>query len=219
MVKKYAYPSLTRTDTQAGRKYVTSTGEKLPSVTTILDKVKDKSFLIEWKNKIGEQEAQRITTEAATIGTSLHKNLENYLEGKEFTGTILAKKMAQKVIDNAFPKISEVWGSEVSLFSEGLYAGTTDLVGVWNGVPAIIDYKNSRKEKKLEYIEDYRAQLAAYALAHNEMFTEGEIKAGVVIVVTRDVKYQEFVFEGADFEKNITIWLDKLTQYYKISQD
>lgn len=209
--QKFNYKKLERVDSPDGRRY-TVDGKALPSVTTILSKVKDMTHLNQWMENVGAEKAEKIKNEAAFLGDGMHKNLEAHILGNKLKGTYMAQALAKVVIKHGFPKINEIWGSEVSLYSEDLYAGTTDLLGVHDGVPAIMDFKNSLREKKKEWIEDYRAQLAAYALAHNEMFGTN-IHKGVIMIATRDAKYQEFVFEGAEFDECINLWLKALEKY------
>jgi len=209
----YDYKPLARVDHPSGRRYIVGEGNPLPSVTTILSKTKDMTFLKEWKAAVGEAEAQRIVTEASGLGNGMHKQLENYVLGKEVKGQFMAVTLANLIIKKGLCKVNEVWGSEVSLYSTGLYAGTTDLVGVHEGIPAIMDFKNSLKEKQKEWIEDYFMQLAAYALAHNEMYNTN-IQKGVIMMATRDGKYQEFIIEGDEFTHYETMWANKVCTYY-----
>jgi hypothetical protein len=211
--KKFDYQPLKRVDSPNGRKYIVGEGKPLPSVTTILSKTKDMTHLKAWMARVGEAEATRIKTEASGIGNGMHKNLERYILGEDMSGTLLAKTLAKVIIKEGFPKVNEIWGSEVALYAKGLYAGTTDLVGLHDGIPAIMDFKNSIREKKKEWIEDYFMQLSAYALAHNEMYGT-DIKRGVVMIATRDATYQEFVVEGDEFEYYQGKWAEKLYQYY-----
>ena len=215
IVKKYNYKPMTRQEENGLRKYNTPDGKRLVSVTTILSKTQDMTHLLEWRANVGEKEATRITTEASGLGSGMHNNIENYILDKPMSGSFMAKTLANLIIKKGISKVSEVWGTEVSLYSAGLYAGTTDLVGLHEGIPAIMDYKNSIKEKKKEWIDDYRAQLAGYALAHDEMYGTC-IRKGVVMIATRDAKYQEFVFEGKEFDECIDIWLRRLEQYYNM---
>lgn len=210
--------ALKRAEEKGIRKYETPDGKKLVSVTTILSKIKDTTHLREWRERVGEDEANKITAQSTSIGNGMHKNLENYILGQPITGTFYAQTLAKLIIKQAFPKIDEIWGSEVSLYSKDLYAGTTDLVGIHQGIPSIMDFKNSLKEKKKEWIDDYKAQLAAYALAHNEMYGTN-IHRGVVMIATRDAKYQEFVFEGEEFDECINLWLTSLEKYYRLFPD
>lgn len=214
LIQKYNYKPLKKVDTGDGRRYIVGEGRTLPSVTTILGKTKDMTHLNEWKARVGQEEATRIVTEAAGIGTGMHNNLENYIHGKEMTGSFMAQSLAKLIIKQGLSKVSEVWGTEISLYSTELYAGTTDLIGLHDGIPTIMDYKNSIKEKKKEWIEDYFMQLAAYALSHNEMYGTN-INRGVIMIATREAKYQEFIIEGAEFTHYETLWANKVCDYYK----
>lgn len=211
--KKFDYKPLERIDTGNGRRYIVGEGRPLPSVTTILSKTKDMTHLNEWKAAVGEEEAKRIVTEASGLGTGLHKNLENYILGEPLIGTLMAKALANVIIKNGLSKVNEVWGTEVALYSKELYAGTTDLIGLHDDIPTIMDFKNSRSDKKKEWIEDYFMQLAAYALSHNEMYGT-DIKRGVVMIATRDARYQEFIIEGDEFTHYETMWANKVCAYY-----
>lgn len=211
--KKYDYKPLERVDSPTGRKYIVGQSRPLPSVTTILSKTKDMTFLNEWKARVGQQEATRIVTEASSIGNGMHNLLEKYILGQEMKGQVMAVTLANLIIKKGLCKVNEVWGTEVGLYSNDLYAGTTDLVGVHEGIPSIMDFKNSLKTKKKEWIEDYFMQLAAYALAHNEMFGT-DINRGVIMMATREGKYQEFIIEGDEFKHYETMWANKVCTYY-----
>ena len=209
----YNYQPLAREDHPSGRKYIVGEGRALPSVTTILSKTKDMTFLKEWRAAVGEAEATRIVTEAGGLGNGMHNLLEKYVLGQEMKGQFMAMTLAKLIIKKGLCNVSEVWGTEVALYSKELYAGTTDLIGLHNGVPAIMDYKNSLKEKKKEWIDDYFMQLAAYALAHNEMYGSN-IKKGVVMMATRDGKYLEFIIENDEFAHYEAMWANKVCEYY-----
>lgn len=209
----YDYQPIERIATEQGRKYLVEGSTPLPSVTTILSKNKDMTFLDNWKARIGINEATRITNESSTLGTGLHANLENYILGKPISGTFMEQALANVIIKKAFPKVDEIWGTEVALYSKDLYAGTTDAVGIHEGIPSIIDFKNSIREKKKEWIEDYFMQVCAYSIAHNEMFGTN-IHRGVIMIATRDAKYQEFIIEGDEFSHYEMMWANKLCAYY-----
>jgi hypothetical protein len=211
--KKFNYQPLQRIDTGNGRRYIVGEGRPLPSVTTILSKTKDMTHLNEWVNRVGEAEAERIKHEASGLGNGMHKNLENYILGEAQSGTFMAKALAKVIIKEGLSKVSEVWGTEVALYSKELYAGTTDLTGIHDGIPSIMDFKNSLRPKEREWIEDYFMQLAAYAISHNEMYGT-DINRGVVMIATREAKYQEFVIEGAEFKHYETMWANKVCAYY-----
>ncbi len=212
--KKFDYQPLKRSEGANGRMYIVGEGRPLPSVTTILSKTKDMRFLNEWKARVGAAEAEKIKVEASTLGNGMHKNLENYILGEDMKGSYMSQTLAKVVIKHGLSKVTEIWGTEVALYSKELYAGTTDLVGLHEGIPSIMDFKNSLKDKKREWIEDYFMQLAAYAMAHNEMYNT-DINRGVVMIATREAKYQEFIVEGDEFIHYQTMWANKLCAYYE----
>lgn len=214
LIQKYDYKPLQRVDTPNGRKYIVGESNPLPSVTTILSKTKDMTHINEWKKNIGEEEAAKILATASGLGNSMHKNLENYILGEEMTGSFMAQTLAKVIIKQGLSKVDEVWGTEVALYSTGLYAGTTDLVGLHQNIPSVMDFKNSLKDKKREWIEDYFMQLAAYTMAHNEMYNT-KINRGVVMIATRDAKYQEFIIEGKEFDHYESMWANKVYAYYE----
>jgi hypothetical protein len=168
IVKRHRYETLTREDRPEGRRYVNRHGEALPSVTTILDKTKDKTHLIAWANRVGQEEADRIKNDAAKVGTAMHAYIEAHvkmrpLKPAKYAWQYKAYRMAASLMEAYFPELDEVWGSEVMIYRRGLYAGTTDLVGMFRGQPSIIDFKQANKMKKREWIDDYFVQLTAYA--------------------------------------------------------
>ena len=215
----YDYQDLNRIDGKK-RLYEAPDGSRMPSVTTILDATSDKTHLIAWRKRVGEQKAKQITQEAAGVGTSMHGFLEHYTKGEELPNKsnlvhVQGRKMAEVVIQDGLSKVDEVWGSEVHLYYPDLYAGTTDLVGVHNGVPAIMDFKQTNKPKKEEWIDNYKLQGAAYALAHNHIY-ETDISKIVIMMCSRDLQYQEFIVEGEAFDQWSKAWSDRLMQYLGI---
>lgn len=222
LINKFPYQEMKRETTTEGRKYLTPDGNKLPSVTTILDATKPieaKKALIEWRRRVGEQKAKEITTEAAGRGTRMHKWLENYVKTGE-TGepgsnpySLQSHTMAHSIISKGLQNCSEFWGTEVSLYYPEVYAGTTDLVGIHNNSEAILDFKQTNKLKKREWIEDYFLQLAAYANAHNEVYGT-KINKGVILMCSKDNEYQEFVIEGSEFNRINSIWWKRVEEYY-----
>ena len=185
-VQKYPYGELSRVTKNHKRHYETPDGRAVPSVTTVLSATKDMTHLNAWKKRVGAQEAQRIATESANIGTVMHRSLEKHVKGEDRKpGSNLiqqkAHTMANVIIDNGLNDVSEVWGSEVSLHYPELYAGTTDLVGVYKGAPAIMDFKQSRRLKKKEWVEDYYLQLVAYSEAHNKLY-DTQINSGRIFI-------------------------------------
>lgn len=219
---KFNYIKINRIDTPEGRRYATPDGEKLPSVTTILDATKSeesKKALNEWRKRMGPVKAQQITTEAAGRGTRMHKWIEDYIKTGELgvpgsnPYSQQSHKMADSIIRQGLVNCSEYWGTEVPLYFPKVYAGTTDLVGVHNGEPAIMDHKQSNKLKKREWIDDYFVQLAAYATAHNEVHGTN-IRKGVIFMCTADNIYQEFIIEGNEFDSWVDKWFKRVEQYY-----
>ena len=216
LIYPYAYSKLERQSSANGRVYVIPFASPLPSVTTILSATSDKTFLEEWKSKVGDTEAARIVNEATAIGSSMHDNLEQYiLKGTAPVGTLMSKLLTNMVIKKALCRVDEVWGTEVNLFTEGLYAGTADLLGKHDGVPAIMDFKNSIRPKKKEWIDDYFMQIAAYAISHNQQFGT-TIRKGVIMIACRTGDYQEYVIEGDEFMYYEDKWLDKVHAYYSM---
>lgn len=210
---KFNYQPLSRVDTPAGRRYIVGETRPLPSVTTILSAMQDMTHLIEWRKNIGEAKAAQITAEASGLGTGMHNNLEKYVLGNPMSGSFMSQTLAKVIIKHGLSKVSEVWGAEVALYSRELYAGTCDLIGLHDGIPSIMDYKNSLKEKERAWVEGYFMQLAAYAMAHNEMY-DTNINRGVVMIATRDAKFQEFIIEGDEFTHYETMWANKVCAYY-----
>jgi hypothetical protein len=220
----YTYSPLERVNVNGSRHYQTPGGQPLPSVTTVLSALKDKTQLHEWRKRVGNEEADRIMRLATGIGTQVHLHLEKFiLEENRPEGTNLIHQMAKElsdiVIREGLSSVDEVWGTEVPLYYPGLYAGTTDCVGVYKGNPAIIDFKTTRKPKKREWIDDYFLQGAAYAAAHNELYGT-DIKTIVIMMIGWDAEadnlgnYQEFVVEGDEFDRYALEWAGKVQEYF-----
>jgi len=231
IISRYDYTPLEKESVEGKRHYALPDGSKVPSVTTILEKTKPeekKRALQEWRNRVGHERAQQITTEAANRGTRMHTYLERYVKSDdigELPSNPFARPswfMAAKVILEGLQHADEYWGSEVPLYYSGLYAGTTDLVGVWKGAPAIMDFKQTNKPKKREWIEDYFLQLAAYAEAHNDTYGT-DINTGVILMCAKpateheDPVYQEFVLEPQDYAHWRDQWMRRVELYYLTS--
>ena len=233
--ERYTYTKLTRDESSGKRLYATPDGHKVPSVTTILDKTKpaeSRIALANWRKAVGEAKAQQITTEAANRGTRMHTYLENYIKGETLKDTVTnpyaqqSLVMAKKVIAEGMIHVDEVWGSEVPLYFPELYAGTTDCVGIHKGEQSILDFKQTNKPKKLEYIDDYFIQLTAYAMAHNEVHGTN-IRKGVILMCVKpeelspgvwaDPQYQEFILEPADFDYWTERWCTRVSEYYRLA--
>ena len=217
LVERYPYSTIERESVDGKRLYATPDGRRVPSVTTILSQTKDMTHLHAWRKRVGESEAQRIATESANIGTVMHKSLERHVLGQDRTpGSNLiqqkAHEMANVIIEHGLKGVTEVWGSEINLYYPELYAGTTDLVGVYNGAPAIMDFKQSRRLKKTEWVEDYYLQLVAYAEAHNKQYGTN-IRTGRMFICTQANEYQSFEID--DYDKWSDRWYRRVEQYYK----
>lgn len=212
---KFDYQPLERIAGPNGREYKIRDGCTYPSVTTILSATKDMTFINEWINSVGEAKANSIKTEAGNIGTNMHNNLERYILGKEMTGQYMGKALAGVIIKHGLSKVNVVWGTEVALHSSKLFAGTTDLTGLWENEPAIMDFKNSIKPKQKEWVEDYFLQCAAYKICHDEMYGT-DIQKFVIMLATRDGKYQEFVISGNEIQFYVDKWMERLDKYYNM---
>ena len=214
--KKYNYVRVSRSTDQGSRTYDVN-GTKLPSVTTILAQTKDQTYLDRWKAKVGNEEAERIKNLSSKRGTSMHKFIEKHITGAGYDDLTeigrQAKPMAQKIIDIGLTPVSEYYGSEVSLYYPGLYAGSTDLVCIHNGKETIADFKQANKPKREEWIEDYFLQISAYAMAHDYVHGSN-IEQGVIMVCTPDLYYQEFKFDGEQMRQYRHKFLERLSQYY-----
>lgn len=233
--ERYTYTKLTRDESSGKRLYATPDGHKVPSVTTILDKTKpaeSRIALANWRKAVGEAKAQQITTEAANRGTRMHTYLENYIKGETLKDTVSnpyaqqSLVMAKKVIAEGMIHVDEVWGSEVPLYFPELYAGTTDCVGIHKGEQSILDFKQTNKPKKREFIDDYFIQLTAYAMAHNEVHGTN-IRKGVILMCVKpeeispgvwaEPQYQEFILESADFDYWTERWCTRVSEYYRLA--
>ena len=217
--KLYEYPKSIRSLIKDERHYEVG-DEKLPSVTTILAATQSdekRESLAKWKLKVGDSKADEIKNQAAKRGTAMHTYLEHHING----GGLLdlssegreAESMAKTIIDKGLPDLHEIWGSEVVLHYPGLYAGATDLCGIYQGRDSIVDFKQSNKPKKDEWIEDYKLQLAAYASAHDYVY-KTNIEQGVILMVTPDNFFQRFIINGSQFREYKWMWLEKVDQYY-----
>ena len=217
--KLYKYPKSKREILKGDRHYDVN-DEKLPSVTTILQATQDAEKaegIKRWTQKVGQVEAERVKNTAAKRGTAMHSYLETYLQG----GKVLdlrdvgreASSMAETIIAKGFNDLEEIWGSEVTLFYPNLYAGATDLCGIYQGRESIIDFKQSNKPKKAEWIKDYKLQMVAYAMAHNVVYNT-QIEQGVILMCTPDNFFQKFTVNGREFRELKWEWLKKVDQYY-----
>jgi len=221
--KLYEYPKSVRSLIKDERHYDINS-EKLPSVTTILAATQSdekRASLAKWKEKVGSNEADNIKNKAASRGTAMHTYLEHHING----GGLLdlssegreAESMAKTIIDKGLGDLQEIWGSEVTLHYPGLYAGATDLCGIYQGRDTIVDFKQSNKPKRDEWIEDYKLQLAAYATAHDCIYNTN-IEQGVILMVTPDNFFQRFIINGSQFREYKWMWLEKVDKYYGLQR-
>jgi len=222
LVEKFDYKPISRKQVEGKRLYSTPDGHAVPSVTTILDRTKPREkreALANWKKRVGEKQAQQISTEAANVGTVMHKFMEDYSRDgvlRDPGSNMIQQqghKMAKVIVDQAMSHMTETWGVEVPLYYPELYAGTTDCVGMWKGKPAIIDFKQTNKPKKDAWVDDYKIQLTAYANAHNAMF-ETDISTGVILMCSRDFQFQIWELQGAEFEYWSHAWWDRVYEFY-----
>ena len=216
---KYSYPNLERVEKNDMRFYKDSNNDLVPSVTTVLDATGDKSGITQWRRKVGPAQADAIVQESTLIGSAVHEAIENFLLGKswnDFTedrNGFLAKSISSKFISSCLNGIDEVWGLESGLILDGLYAGTADCIGVYKGLPAIIDFKTAKKLKRKDWIEDYFLQCSAYANAHNVMF-ETSISNLVILMVDRDLLFKEFHIKKDEFSLYTDKWKKRLIKFH-----
>ena len=220
---KYSYISGKQvTDVDTGTRFYDFQGIRLPSVTTILAKTKNQAYLTRWKNKVGADAAEAIKNLSSKRGTAMHKFLEHYIAGTGYDDLTPigceAKPMAEKIIEMGLAPVSEIYGSEVMLHYPGLYAGSTDLVCVHNGLETIVDFKQSNRPKKEEWVEDYYAQIAAYAMAHDAYYGS-TIRQGVIMVCTPDLYYQEFKITDHELRSWKHKFLKRLDHYNELIFD
>jgi hypothetical protein len=219
-IKKFKYPKSMRSLINGKRHYDVGE-EKLPSVTTILSATQSeekKKSLADWRARMGAQSADRIRDVSAMRGTAMHRYLEAFIDGtghKDLTSIGReAEPMARRIIESGLGELDEVWGQEVTLYYPGLYAGATDIVGVYEGQPAIIDFKQTNKPKKREWISDYFCQLGAYCMAHNYVYGT-KIQSGVILMCSKDLLFQKFEVSGSEFVRHQHDFLRKIDQYYQ----
>ena len=218
---KYTYVNATSITDHGSRVYNVM-GNRLPSVTTILAQTKDDEYIKRWKAKVGHEEAERIKNYSSKRGTSMHKFLEKHIQGEGYEDLTKigkeAKPMAQKIIDIGLTPVEYYYGSEITLYYPGLYAGATDLICEHNGMETVVDFKQSNRPKRDEWIDDYKLQIAAYAMAHDYIH-KSYIKQGVIMVCTPDLYYQEFKISGLQLRQAKHDFLKRLDIYYEQKRD
>ena len=217
---KFNYPSSVRALYNGKRLYDVN-NEKLPSVTTILNETQSeekKASLQAWKDRVGHKQAELISKEATNRGSSMHDYLEKFLLGKlnlHLLGDNTRERlMADQIIENGLRnKLDEIWGCEATLYHPGKFAGAADCIGVYEKKETIIDFKQSNKPKKEEWIEDYYLQCAAYSLAHNVVYNTN-INQAVILLCTKDIVFQRFIVDGDKLKMYQDKFLQKVEQYY-----
>jgi len=186
------------------RYYVTPSGKKLPSVTTVVGAMKKKAIM-EWRNRVGEVEANRVSKLATGRGNRVHLLAERYLNNekiewsKEMPDSVEMFRTLIKPIHN----INNIQYQEQALWSEKIdMAGRVDLIADWCGVPSVIDFKTSKKIKKKEDIQDYFAQCTAYALMYEELVGTS-IDQIVIIMAVENEEPLIFVERTEDHINNL----------------
>ena len=226
--KKFIYPKSQRSLIQGKRHYDIKSNThslvkqtKLPSVTTIISATQSeekRQSLANWKARLGDREADKVRDTAALRGTAMHTYLDAYVRGsghRDLTSVgKQAEPMAKRIIESGLGDLQEVWGTEVTLYYPDLYAGATDVVGIYNGRESIIDFKQTNKPKRREWIEDYFIQLGAYAMAHNYVY-HTKIQSGIILMCSKDRFFQKFESSDKEFVGYQHAFLKKVDQYYK----
>ena len=189
-------PSLTRIDGET-RLYETPDGNRYPSVTTVLDKMSDKSGLIAWRKRVGDAEADKISSQATRRGTAVHKMCEDFVlnDVKELEVQMPSNIHMYKQLNKFLSAdVDNIMCSESSLFSHYLkIAGTVDLIAEYKGKPAIIDFKTSGKLKARQYIENYFLQTALYSYMFWEMTNIMCPTIVIAIAIEEETEPQIFV--------------------------
>jgi ATP-dependent exoDNAse (exonuclease V) beta subunit len=220
----FSYQNLQREFHNGFRHYALPDGSRAASVTTILEATKtaeQKQALASWRQRVGEQQARQITTEAAGRGTRMHRYLEQWIRDDAVSEpgsnpySQQSHQMATGIIERYLkPHVTEYYGSEVNLYYPGLYAGTTDCVASWQGKISILDFKQTNRPKLEKYIGDYFCQLAAYIMAHNEVYNT-DISQGVILMCSQNCELQEWVLTGTKLETFKDQWISRVEQFYK----
>ncbi len=221
ITERYSYGDVKRKKVN-GKRHYEGEGKLLHSVTTIISATKtekDKEGLRAWRDRVGEETAEAIKNQAASVGTAMHKFLECHIQGVGYDDMtnigVIGKRMAKLIIENGLPSMDEYWGTEVPLYYPTFYGGTADCTGVWRDQPAVIDFKQTNKPKKDEWIEDYFIQLAAYIMAHDALY-KTKMQAGVILMASRGMNLQMFTINGQRLDDYKYKWLKRCEKYYTL---
>jgi len=209
------FAHLNRIDGETARLYETPTGERYPSVTTVLGKMSDKTALNEWRKRVGDVEANKVSARAASRGTSIHNMCEKYILGEEIDTSMPHNMMIfnqiKKILDD---KVDTIRATECTLFSHHLQiAGTCDLIADYDGRLSIIDYKTSTRRKRKDWIEGYFLQCALYAYMLWEMTGIGVKDIVIVIGVDDELDAQVFVERPSNYIEKAA---DLVKSYHKL---
>ena len=201
------------TETIKGRRYyIISEDKKYQSITTVFSAF-PKPELIQWRKKVGEENANEITRQATTRGVKIHSICEDYLNNKEIKDILPIHKQSFLKIKGHLNKINNIHGLEIALFSHQLkVGGRADCIAEYDNTLSVIDFKTSRKEKKEEWIQNYFLQATYYAMAYYEM-TGIKIKQIVIIISVYDGESQVFIKNINNYVKPL---ISKIKSYYEI---
>lgn len=206
---KHDFPKLERSTKDGVRTYKTPSGRAYPSVTTVTSLL-SKDSIKEWREKVGAEEANKITANASRRGTRIHSICEDYLSNEVYTVTFEDKQL-WKDIKPFVDSIDNIHALESSLYSDHLQvAGTVDCIAEYEGELSVIDFKTSAKKKEKEWISNYFMQCSAYAVAFEEL-TKIPV-SNIVIIMGVDHE------GGFVFKEKRDDWIDKfkdLRQRYK----
>ena len=218
---KYNYAHGSSSTDHGARTYDIA-GMRLPSVTTILAKTKDQQYINRWKQTVGREEAERIKDYASRRGTAMHKFIEKHIQGVGYDDLTPmgreARTMAHQIINQGLAPVQEYFGSEITLYYPGLYAGATDLVCIHDEMETVVDFKQANQPKRREWIGDYFLQIAAYAMAHDYVH-RSNIQQAIIMLCTADNYYQEFKIQGIDLMREKHKFLKRLDMYHDLKFD
>lgn len=196
--------------TEQGRFYITPTGQQYPSITTILSAMQSaekKQVLADWKARVGEAEANKVSRQATSRGTGMHTICENYTlnESMPFKGQMPTSiEMFKKIKPVLDERVGIIYANEIALYSDKLKAaGRSDLIAQFDGIRSVVDFKTSRAEKKESWITDYFLQSTAYAIMLEEMYQHIRVPQIAIIIAVEEGTNQVFVKKTADYREQV----------------